>query len=72
MFVVAEPEVLTAVADAGILFYRRGPKLGRFVCRWDTSDTEIDTLVAAIASGVAPHLKARRTSDQFFLRTPPR
>ena len=48
LFVVAAPEVLTAVAGAGILFYRRGLRLGRFVCRWDTSDADIDTLVGAI------------------------
>ena len=49
LFVVASPKVLTTVADAGVLFYRRGHALGRFVCRWDTSDADIDTLVNAIA-----------------------
>ena len=49
LFVIAAPEVLAAVADAGVLFYRRGHALGRFVCRWDTSDADIDTLVNAIA-----------------------
>ena len=48
LFVVARPDVLDAVAGAGVLFYRRGHQLGRFVCRWDTSDGDIETLVGAI------------------------
>ena len=48
LFVVAPAKVLDAVADAGVLFYRRGHQLGRFVCRWDTSDAEIETVVSAI------------------------
>lgn len=48
LFVEMAPPALTGVADEGILFYRRGPGLGRFVCRWDTSASEIDALVGAI------------------------
>ena len=48
LFVEMSPAALTGVADDGILFYRRGPGLGRFVCRWDSSDSEIDALVGSI------------------------
>ena len=42
------PAALTAIQDEGILLARRGPELARLVCRWDTSDAEIDARVAAI------------------------
>jgi threonine aldolase len=48
LFIEMAPHALTALQDEGILFYRRGPRLGRFVCRWDTSAAEVETLVAAI------------------------
>lgn len=48
LFIEMAPQALTALQDDGILFYRRGLRLGRFVCRWDTSATEIDALVGAI------------------------
>jgi len=48
LFIEMAPQALTAIQHEGILFYRRGPRLGRFVCRWDTSAAEVDALVAAI------------------------
>ena len=50
LFVEMEPAALSSLADEGILFYRRGPRLGRFVCRWDTSDADIAALVRGISS----------------------
>ncbi|MEO8135306.1 MAG: beta-eliminating lyase-related protein [Betaproteobacteria bacterium] len=53
LFVEMEAATLSALADEGILFYRRGPRLGRFVCRWDTSDAEIAALVEGIRMNLA-------------------
>lgn len=57
LFVEMAPDAMTALQGENILFQRRGPGLGRFVCRWDTSDADVDALVAAIAraSGVGEH-----------------
>lgn len=51
LFVDMAPAVLAGVMSDGIQFYQRGPRLGRFVCRWDTSDAD----VAALASSVRRH-----------------
>ena len=48
LFIDMEPAALDALQASGILFYRRGPRLGRFVCRWDTSAAEVDALAGAI------------------------
>lgn len=48
VFVDMAPSALSGLASDGVLFYRRGPRLGRFVCRWDTSDAEVAALAAAI------------------------
>lgn len=48
LFIEMEPAALDALQGNGILFYRRGPRLGRFVCRWDTSAADIDALAGAI------------------------
>lgn len=46
-------ELPTAAMDAlekdGLRFFRRGPRLARFVCRWDTTDAEIRALTGGIA-----------------------
>jgi threonine aldolase len=47
LFVEMNPAALDAVAES-IYYYRRGPRLARLVCRWDTSAAEIDTLVSTI------------------------
>lgn len=53
LFVEMAPSALTALQHDHILFQRRAPGMGRFVCRWDTSDAEIDALVEAIARHAA-------------------
>ncbi|HWI84219.1 threonine aldolase family protein [Ramlibacter sp.] len=53
LFIETDATVLDALQADGILFYRRGPRLGRFVCRWDTSAAEVDALATAIARHVA-------------------
>ncbi len=49
LFVTMPGQALDALHAQGIRFYRRGPTLGRFVCRWDTTAGEIDALVGAIS-----------------------
>ncbi len=48
LFVEMSAAGLDALAHDGIHYYRRGPRLARFVCRWDTSAAEIDTLIATV------------------------
>ncbi len=45
-------QVLERLQDEGFLFQRRGPRLARFVCRWDSRETECGALVAAITRQV--------------------
>ena len=54
LFVDMAPAALSSLAGDGILFYRRGPRLGRFVCRWDTSAAE----VSAVVDGIRRHAAA--------------
>ncbi|MEO7242191.1 MAG: beta-eliminating lyase-related protein [Variovorax sp.] len=49
LFVDMAPQALSALEADGVLFYRRGPRLARFVCRWDTSAAEVQALGDAIA-----------------------
>lgn len=51
LFVDMAPAALSRLEDEGFLFYRRSPRLARFVCRWDTSDTD----VSALADGIRRH-----------------
>lgn len=39
---------LEGLEKDGFLFQRRGPRVARFVCRWDTTEAECAALVAAI------------------------
>ncbi len=39
---------LEGLQAEGILFQRRGPRLARFVCRWDTGESECAALLEAI------------------------
>ncbi|MBP8294961.1 MAG: low specificity L-threonine aldolase [Burkholderiales bacterium] len=48
LFIDMTPAALSGLADDGILYYRRGPRLARIVCRWDTSAADIAALVAGI------------------------
>ncbi len=49
LFITMPAAALDGLHHDGFRFYRRGPALGRFVCRWDTLEAEADALVAAIA-----------------------
>jgi len=51
LFVDMAPAALEAMAADGFLFQRRGPRLARFVCRWDTSEDEC----AALVDGIRRH-----------------
>jgi threonine aldolase len=54
VFVDLTPAAMDALEKDGIRFFRRGPRMARFVCRWDTTDAEIRVLTDAIArSGAA-------------------
>ncbi len=48
LFVEADSAVLTELAEDGFLFYRRGPRLARLVCRWDTAEADIAAVTARI------------------------
>lgn len=58
LFVETDPETLDALAAEGILFYRRSPTLGRFVCRFDATDAEADALVEALRRHAAAPARA--------------
>jgi len=45
LFVEMEAEALDQLAESGVLYYRRGPTLARFVCRWDTTQDEVTQLL---------------------------
>lgn len=53
LFVDMAPAALSCLEEEGFLFYRRGPRLARFVCRWDTSDGDVDALCGSIGRHVA-------------------
>ena len=48
IFLELSSSVMDGLERDGFLFYRRGPALARFVCRFDTSDKDADALVAAL------------------------
>jgi len=48
LFIETQPAALDALAREGFLFYRRSPTLGRFVCRYDTTEEEAAALVGAL------------------------
>ncbi len=52
VFVQAEQAILDSVSAQGILYYRRSPTLGRFVCRWDSTADEIDTVINAFQAAI--------------------
>lgn len=49
VFVEMAPAAMDALEKDGLRFFRRGARLARFVCRWDTSDAEIRALTSGIA-----------------------
>jgi len=48
LFVEMRATALDQLAADGVLFYRRGPELARFVCRWDTTEEEVEQLLRLI------------------------
>ncbi|MDP4909240.1 MAG: beta-eliminating lyase-related protein [Burkholderiaceae bacterium] len=48
LFVEMSANALDHLARDGVLYYRRGPQLARFVCRWDTTENEINQLLTLI------------------------
>jgi len=53
LFIDMAPAALSGLESDGILFYRRGPRLARIVCRWDTSDSDVAALVGGIKRQLA-------------------
>lgn len=51
LFVEMSENALDQLSNQGVLFYRRGPELARFVCRWDTTNHEVEQLLALIKAG---------------------
>jgi threonine aldolase len=47
IFAEMTPAAMDVLEKEGIRFFRRGARMARFVCRWDTSDAEIRALVGA-------------------------
>ena len=54
IFADMAPQQMDVLEKEGIRFFRRGTRLARFVCRWDTSDAEIRALVNAAGRVRAP------------------
>jgi len=48
LFVEMSANALDHLARDGVLYYRRGPQLARFVCRWDTTEDEVNQLLTLI------------------------
>jgi threonine aldolase len=53
VFLNMRAAALDQLAEGGVLFYRRGPELARLVCRWDTTDQELQQLIALIKNAAA-------------------
>jgi threonine aldolase len=53
LFLSMRPEALDQLAASGVLFYRRGPDLARLVCRWDTTEQEVQQLIARVQQAAA-------------------
>lgn len=48
VFLNMRASALDQLAARGVLFYRRGPELARLVCRWDTTEQELQQLITLI------------------------
>ncbi|MGE8942020.1 threonine aldolase family protein [Leptospira interrogans] len=48
VFLELDQPTMDRLAADGILFFRRSPKIARFVCRWDTSNTEAIALIESL------------------------
>jgi threonine aldolase len=49
---------MDALERDGFQFYRRGPRLARFVCRFDTTEAEADALSTALLRHLGPAARA--------------
>jgi threonine aldolase len=58
LFLETRSGVMDALEEAGFQFYRRSATLGRFVCRFDVTESEADALVAALRRHSAAPAKA--------------
>jgi threonine aldolase len=54
IFLELPAAAMDALERDGFQFYRRGPGLARFVCRFDTTEAEADALVAALLRHLGP------------------
>lgn len=54
LFVRADDELATRLEDSGLLFYRMGRNLIRFVTSFQTTDAEVDETLARIRSATRP------------------
>jgi threonine aldolase len=48
LFIEMPAARMDALERGGFQFYRRSPRLARFVCRFDATEAEADALVAAL------------------------
>ena len=52
LFVRVSDAVADALTDTGLLFYRMGPGVARFVTSFETTSAEVDAVVAAVAKAI--------------------
>lgn len=52
LFVRLSDKVADALADAGLLFYRLGPGIARFVTSFQTTTADVDAILAAVAKAL--------------------
>jgi threonine aldolase len=53
VFVLLPPEALVTLRSAGWMFYTFiGLGGARFVCAWDTTETQVDNLIAAVGAAL--------------------
>jgi threonine aldolase len=53
LFVRLSDGVADALADAGLLFYRIGPGVARFVTSFQTTSADVDAILVAVAEAIA-------------------
>lgn len=53
IFIETSSSVLDRLAELNVKYYRRGPTRGRFVSRWDTTDSECVSLIERFKKSIA-------------------
>ncbi len=53
VFLELPPKVMDGMERDGIVFFRRTPTLGRFVCRFNGNEAEVDALLASLRRNLA-------------------